>query len=178
MTITSDALCCLFQAVADSAAAAEADPFEHAYPSAAMTWPYCDHHAITGRALPPSTLPPPNLNMPPADDPNTTGRIWWHRFELAVIRCGPPAPTNSTCVAGLYGDCTTSAGHSTIAGHYQAVDLEMNRLTTELLVRWCDCLVASVDGYPRHAPRWIETSAMTTQGRFTALEFTVGTRLG
>lgn len=180
MTASRDALCCLLDAVADSAAAAGAEPFEHKYPSAALTWPYCDHHAVLGRSLPPTTLPPPNSGEPAKDDPQTTGRIYYHRFDLHVVRCGPPSPVDGgSCLADLYGDCSSPAGHTTLAGHERAVDAETTRLFDELLERWCDCMTASITGYARHAPRWIEPNAvLTTSGRFTALQLQVGTLLG
>lgn len=178
MTATRDALCCAFTAVTESAADAGAEPFEHVYPSAAMTWPYCDHHFVTGRSLPPTTLPPPGSELLPSDDPQTTGRIYFHRFELDVGRCGPPAPTTG-CLGDLYGDCASPAGHSTLAGHEAAVDTEISRLFDELLDRWCDCMTATIPGYAKHAPRWIESNTtIETQGRFSVIRFQIGTRLG
>lgn len=187
MTRSRDALCCLISAVQDSAAQDDpdnpgnpiAEPFEHAYPSSSLTWPYCEHHFVTGRSLPPTTLPPQNaLGILPADDPQTTGRILYNRFDLDIGRCGPPA-ADEGCLGSLYGDCTSPAGHDTLAGHERAVDEEMNRLVSELLDRWCDCMVANIAGYPRHAPRWMEpTATIETQGRFTVIRLQVGTRLG
>lgn len=181
MTKTQDALCCALTAVADSAADAGADPFKHQYPSMALTWPYCGHHFITGRALPPSTLPPPDGVTAPASDVRTTGVVLYHRFAVDVGRCGPPMPESADqCLGDLYGDCSSPAGHTTLAGHHRAVDAELDRLMSEFLERWCDCLTATIAGYPRHAPRWIEhdLSTVETQGRFTVIRLQIGTRLG
>lgn len=180
MTTARDALCCLFDAVSQSAADAGAEPFRHIYPSAALTYPYCSHHALVGRSLPPTVIPPPDGITPMSNDPQTVGRVYYHRFELHVVRCGPPMPDESTqCLGTLYGDCDSPAGHGTLAGHELAVTEETERLTAELLDRWCECLRATIPYYGAHAPRWIEpTSALITTGRFTALQLTVGTRLG
>ena len=187
-TITGhQALCCLMSSIQESAVGDDpdnpvAEAFDHVYPSSALTWPYCQHHAIVGRALPPSTEPPalsPVTDVP-REDAKTTGVIRFHRFEVDVIRCGPPSPDleNPQCLGDLYGDCASPANHETLAGHHLAVDQELDRLVDELLGRWCDCLVALGLGYSRMAPRWIDEISITNEGRFTGTRFRVGTLLG
>lgn len=184
MTISGqDALCCLISAAEQSAAAAvpPAEPFDHAYPTSAMTWPYCNHSAVIGRVKSISTAPPPNRDYLVAENPQTTGTVRYHRFDLSVIRCGPPSPDpeTTTCLGDVYGDCTSPANHETLAGHHRAIDLEVERLIGNLLDLWCDCLVAASTGaeYSKTRPRWIEEAVVTSQGRFTAIEFKIGTLL-
>lgn len=175
-----DALCCLLSSVTASAADASAEPFDHTYPSSSLTWPYCTHHAVVGRVAGRSTEPPPNRNMLPAEDPNTTGTVRYTRFDLHVVRCGPPSPDpeSTTCLGDLYGDCSSPANHETLAGHHRAIDLEAERLISELLQRWCDCLVERNEGYSRSAPRWLEEALVVSEGRFSAITMRVGTLLG
>lgn len=181
MITGQDALCCLLDAVVASAADASAEPFDHVYPTSAMTWPYCDHDAVIGRVESISTNPPPNRQYQVAENPQTTGTVRYHRFDLHVIRCGPPIPDehSTQCLGDIYGDCTSPADHSTLAGHHRALDLETERLFAELLDRWCDCLVAGSSGaeYSKTRPRWIEQAVIMNQGRFSAMAFQVGTLL-
>ena len=179
MTVTrQQALCCLIAAAEATAAGNSLDPFDHAYPSTSLTWPYCTHSAVVARAIAPTNIPPAHLQLPQAADPNTTGVIWFDRFEIDVVRCGPPAPDDGSCLADLYGSCASPVDHSTLAGHHAAVEVELDALRSELLGRWCDCLVALDAGYGRHAPRWFESISVVTGGRFTAVRLIVGTRLG
>lgn len=182
-----DALCCLMASAVESATDAAATPeepggFDHVYPSSAMTWPYCDHHAVVGRVASISTQPPPQGQVTdvPREDPHTTGTIRFHRFDLHVVRCGPPSPDSDStrCLGDLYGDCDSPPNHHTLAGHHLAVDLETERLMSEILERWCDCLVARNEGYSRTRPRWIEEATIQNEGRFTAIALRVGTLLG
>lgn len=184
MTISAiDALCCAISSVQLSAANADAEPFDHAYPTSAMTWPYCSHSAVIGRLAGISNVPPPNRDYLVAENPQTTGTIRYHRFDISVIRCGPPSPDeNSTkCLGDLYGDCSSPANHETLAGHERSVDLEVERLMGDMLDLWCDCLVdlpeAQGGRYSKTRPRWIESASVTSQGRFTAIEFKIGTLL-
>lgn len=173
MTVTpTAALCCLLDAVTESAADAGAGafPFDHVYSSAAGTWPYCPHDAVVGRVLAPSTEPPDPLEAP------TT--VWFDGFEVAVIRCGPPFPDSEACLGSLYGSCASPPGAADLSGHHAAVAAEMYRLRSELLGRWCDCLTGIVDGgYSSTRPRWFRSIELRTEGRFTATVFTVATLL-
>ena len=173
--MTTEALCCLMNAVAESAAAAAAEPFSHIYPSAAMTWPYCDHHAVVGRQLADSVEPPPGpAGDLPAWDARTGDRVAYSVFEVHVIRYGPPAPDpNSPGLCGLYGACGDPAGSDSIAGHYALVQDERARLQAELLERWCACLLTTVDNYSKSWPSWIEQISTQSAGRFTSTEFIV-----
>jgi hypothetical protein len=180
-----DALCCLIGAAAQAAEDHGAAPFDHRYPTATMTWPYCAHHAVIGRALPPTTLPPPGYEPGVPQDLPGVVTVLYHRFEVAVVRCGPPAPelAPGQCLGALYGDCDSEPGHDTLAGHERAVTAEREWLTAGLLDLWCACLAGVDPGtgrprYPAHAPRWIESVTVETGGRFTATTFTVATRLG
>jgi hypothetical protein len=177
------ALCCLLDSVeavraADPVLGVEEHEYRHRYPSTELTWPYCQHDAVVGRAIEPTTVPPAYLQLPESNDPQTTGRVWFDRFEIDVVRCGPPAPTGDGCLGDLYGDCSSPPSHGTLAGHHELLEIELEALRAQLLDRWCSCLVDLGAGYARHAPRWIETLARVTGGRFTANRIIVGTRLG
>lgn len=176
-----DALCCLINAAVQSAADAGAEPFDHAYPTSTMTWPYCNHSAVIGRVASITTNPPPNRGYTVSEDPQTTGTVNYHRFDLSVIRCGPPSPDpkTTTCLGDLYGDCSSPADHTTLAGHSRALDLEVERLFGNLLDLWCDCLTNLSVGaeYSKSRPRWIDQAVITSEGRFSAIEFEIGTLL-
>lgn len=170
MTVTPiDALCCLLDAVVASADDAGAAPFDHVYTSAAGTWPYCNHDAVVGRVLAPSTEPPDPLELPT--------NLWYDVLEVAVIRCGPPAPTAEGCLSTLYGSCASVAGAADLSGHQAAVAAELYRLRSELLGRWCDCLTAAPGGYSSTQPRWFRSIEVRNEGRFSASVFTVSTLL-
>lgn len=179
-----DALCCLISSIEQSATDAGADPFTHGYPSASLTPPYCDHDAIVARNLGASTEPPPALaDLGPAEDIRADGVKWWHRFEAIVVRCGPPWPDTDGCLGDLYGDCTSPADHQTLAGHERALMAEAERLRSELLAYWCDCLVDATPGpgprYRRSARRWFDDITLESgEGRFSFIRIRVGTDLG
>lgn len=177
------ALCCLIGAVDTSNTNAAGVPFDHKYPSAALTWPYCTHHAIVARIASKTTEPPPTETSGTADM-RAAGRVWYHRFELDVVRCGPPAPTTGECLDDLYGDCDSDANHDTLAGHQRAIVAEAERLHAELLDLWCQCLRTlpppggTTPIYSAGNPRWIESVTTSNEGRFTAIRFRVGALLG
>lgn len=172
MTVTPQAaLCCLLDAVVESAADAGAAPFDHVYASAAGTWPYCTHAAVVGRVLAPTTEPPDPLEAPTS--------VWYDVLEVAAVRCGPPFPdVDGACLAALYGSCDSAPGALDLSGHHAAVVEELYRLRLELLERWCSCLTSIVGGgYSSTRPRWIRSLELRTEGRFTAAVFTVATLL-
>lgn len=176
-----DALCCLISAVAASAADADAPEYQHQYPTANMTLPYCPHDSVIAKSLGRSTTPPPGTGMLPAEHPQTTGLVQYHRFHVASARPAPGSPDGTACLAELYGDCSSPADVSTLAGHEKFTIAESERLERELMQRWCDCLMAkaAADGhlYSRAWPRWIETSTKSTDGRFTVVAFIVAAQL-
>lgn len=166
----AQAACCLVNAVHESAVDAGAPPFQHRYLSVASTWPYCPHDSVVANWKGQTTIGPPGTRFAEDDDARGGDRVWYDQFELHVIRCGPAVPEDSAeCLAGLYGDCATAAPN-TLTGHHNLVTAEAERLTGELLDRWCDCLVSTDGLYSRAWPRWISTPPeIRTQGRFSAI---------
>lgn len=171
------ALCCLISSAAASATAAGV-PFVHAYPTAALTWPYCTHDAVIGRHVGQDPNPPPSLTgEPPAFDAPTNARVAFDVFDLTVLRCGPPYPEIRegavACPSGFYGDCSSPVDNTTLAGHHALVAAETERLRSELLERWCSCLVLLDAGYSRTRPRWVDSVTVENEGRFTGVTFRV-----
>lgn len=177
----NQALCCLMTAVTNITAAAGAPEFTHKYTSTALTWPYCGDHSLVGRSLGPSPIPPPaSFQLLPHEDPQTDREITYHRFELDLVRCGPPFPEDpSTCLGDLYGSCTDEPWADTLSGHQRGLSEEADRIQAQLIPEWCLCLTASAPVlFPASNPLWMEElSILQPEGRYAAVRVKVGALL-
>lgn len=172
------ALCCLL-----SAADALVGGMEHVYPTANMTWPYCGHSAVIGRELERTDVDNDGTRQVSLDG---LDRVWFHRFEVSVLRGAPPMPEDpaNRCVAGIYGDCASDADCSTIAGHYKLVASDREALRAGLLAAWCECMAVDVADpenpvarRARHLPAWYETGEQEGEGRYSGTTLTVVAQL-
>lgn len=166
------AICCLLNAA--QAVALDVDPdggFHHRYHSPSLTWPYCGHDAAVAAWLGRTTTPPPGPVFAEADDAHAGDRMWYDRFALHALICGPAVPTApGECIDGLYGPCD-SDDPATLSGHGNTVLALVEAIEAQLLANWCACMAALTGvTYSRSWPMAFEAIDARNEGRFAVVE--------